>query len=237
MADFILVQGAWLGAWCWQRVLPGLWSAGHRAWGVPLSGVGERAHQLDRGIRLATHVQDVCAWIEAGELKQVVLLGHSYSGVVVTGVADRLAERIARLVYLDAVVPRSGESWSSGHTPETQAQRRQAIADSGGIPPADPALFGLQGEDAAWLQCRQTPQPGGVYDDALHFDEAGVASLPRCFIDCTQPALKTIEASRQRVREQPGWQRLEIATGHVPMVSAPDALLRHLLSLAGTPPP
>jgi pimeloyl-ACP methyl ester carboxylesterase len=232
MADFILVQGAWLGAWCWQRVLPGLWNAGHRAWAVPLSGVGERAHQFDRSIRLATHVQDVCEWIEAGELQRVVLVGHSYGGMVITGVADRLAGCIARLVYLDAVVPSSGESWSSGHAPDTQVQRRQAIAETGGIPPADPALFGLQGEDAAWLQRRQTPQPGGVYDDPLHFDEALVAALPRCFIDCTEPALKTIETSRRRVREQPGWQRMEIPTGHVPMVSAPDTLLQHLLALA-----
>jgi pimeloyl-ACP methyl ester carboxylesterase len=232
MADFVLVQGAWLGTWCWQRVLPGLWQAGHRAWPVTLSGVGERAHQFSRDIRLATHVTDVCAVIEAGELERVVLLGHSYAGMVVTGVADRLPERIARLVYLDAVVPRSGESWSSGHTPDTQTQRREAIVDTGGIPPADPALFGLQGEDAEWLKRRQTPQPGGVYDDVLRFDEARLAALSRCFIDCTQPALKTIEASRQRVRQQPGWQWLEIATGHVPMVSAPQALLQHLLSLA-----
>lgn len=232
MADFVLVQGAWLGAWCWQRVLPGLWRAGHRAFAVPLSGVGERAAQFGPGIRLATHVQDVCAVIEAEELQRVVLLGHSYAGVVVTGVADRLPDRISRLVYLDAVVPRSGESWSSGHAPETQAQRRQAIADTGGIAPADPALFGLQGDDAAWLQRRQTPQPGGVYDDLLHFDEARWAALPRTFIDCTQPALKTIDAARRRVREQPGWQRLEIPTGHLPMVSAPEALLRHLLALA-----
>jgi pimeloyl-ACP methyl ester carboxylesterase len=232
MADFVLVQGAWLGAWCWQRVLPGLWRAGHRAFPVTLSGVGERAAQFGPDIRLATHVQDVCAVIEAEELQRVVLLGHSYAGVVVTGVADRLHDRIARLVYLDAVVPRSGESWSSGHAPDTQAQRRKAIADSGGLPPADPALFGLQGDDAAWLQRRQTPQPGGVYDDPLHFDEARWAALPRTFIDCTQPALKTIDAARRRVGEQPGWQRLDIPTGHVPMVSAPEALLRHLLALA-----
>ncbi|HEV8315715.1 MAG TPA: alpha/beta hydrolase family protein [Burkholderiaceae bacterium] len=232
MADFVLVHGAWHGAWCWKRVLPGLWAAGHRAFAVTLTGTGERAHQLSPSITLRTHADDVAAVIEAEELQQAVLVGHSYAGMVITAVADRYPERLARLVYLDAVVPRPGESWSSTHVPATQAQRRQAIAATGTIPPADPAVFGLAGDDAAWLERRQTPHPGGVYDEPLQFDPARVAALPRTFIDCTAPALPTIAAMRERVRHEPGWQVLEIATGHDAMVSAPQALLDALLSLA-----
>jgi pimeloyl-ACP methyl ester carboxylesterase len=232
MADFVLVAGAWHGAWCWRKLLPGLWQAGHRAFPVCLSGVGERAHQLSRDITLKTHADDVAAVLEAEELQHAVLVGHSYAGMVITAVADRLPQRIGRLVYLDAVVPLPGESWSSGHTDEVRAQRRQAIAQTGTIPPADPSVFGLTGEDAAWTRRRSTPQPGGVYDDPLHFDAARLAALPRTFIDCTHPALGTIAVSRQRVRQQPGWQVLEIATGHDAMISAPQPLLQHLLSLA-----
>lgn len=232
MADYVLVPGAWHGAWCWKKLLPGLWQAGHRAFPVCLSGVGERAHQLSRDIRLKTHADDVAAVIEAEELQRAILVGHSYAGMVITAVADRLPQRIGRLVYLDAVVPLPGESWSSGHTEEVRGKRREAIAQTGTIPPADPALFGLQGEDAAWAARRSTPQPGGVYDDPLHFDAARIAALPRTFIDCTDPALATIAASRRRVREQPGWQLLQIPTGHDAMISAPQALLQHLLSLA-----
>jgi len=232
MADFVLVQGAWLGAWVWKKVLPGLWSAGHRAFPVPLSGVGERSHQRSPEIRLKTHADDVCAVLEAEELQRCILVGHSYAGMVITAVADRLPQRIGRLVYLDAVVPRSGDSWSSGQPEEVLAKRRDAIAKAGAIAPADPAQFGLQGEDADWVQRRQTPQPGGLYDDPLHFDAARIEKLPRTFIDCTEPALPTIAAARRRVAEQPGWQRLEIRTGHLPMVSAPQALLQHLLALA-----
>lgn len=232
MADFVLVHGAWLGAWCWQRVLPALWGAGHRAHPVTLSGVGERRHLRGRmPITLSTHLADVIEVIEAGEMRDVVLVGHSYAGVVVTGVADRLAERIRHLVYLDAVVPRPGESWSSGHNQETRRARRDAIARDGTIPPADPSLYGLDGEDHAWVARRQTPQPGGVYDDPVRFDAARVEALPRTFIDCHEPALPTIEASRQRVREEQGWRTVRIATGHLPMVSAPDALVRALLEL------
>ncbi|URI10598.1 alpha/beta hydrolase [Aquincola tertiaricarbonis] len=229
--DYVLVHGAWHGAWCWRRVLPGLWAAGHRAFAVSLTGVGERAHLLRPDINLQTHADDVCAVIEAEELQAAVLVGHSYGGIVITAVADRLAERLSHLVYLDAVVPEPGESWSSGHTPETQAARRAAIAATGTLPPADPAAFGLQGEDAAWVARRQTPQPGGVYDDLLHFDAQRINRLPRTFIDCTSPALATIDVMRRRVRAAPGWQVVEIATGHDPMVSAPDALLAALLAV------
>jgi pimeloyl-ACP methyl ester carboxylesterase len=232
MADYVLVPGAWHGAWCWKKLLPGLWQAGHRAFAVCLSGVGERAHQLSPAIRLQTHADDVAAVIEAEELRGAILVGHSYAGMVITAVADRLPQRIGRLVYLDAVVPLPGESWSSGHTEEVRARRREAIAQTGTIPPADPSLFGLQGEDAAWAARRSTPQPGGVYDDPLQFDAARLTRLPRTFIDCTDPPLATIAASRKRVREQPGWQLLQIPTGHDAMISAPEALLQHLLSLA-----
>lgn len=232
MADFVLVHGAWSGAWCWKKILPGLWSAGHRAFAVTLTGTGERAHQLSPDITLGTHADDVAAVIEAEELQHAIVVGHSYGGMVITAVANRMPERIARLVYLDAVVPLPGESWSSTHPAQTQAQRRQAIATTGRIPPADPALFGLTGEDAQWVARRQTPQPGGVYDDPLHFDAARVAALTRTFIDCTTPALATIAVMRERVRQQPGWQVLEIAAGHDAMISAPAELLRMLLANA-----
>lgn len=235
MADFVLVHGAWHGAWCWKRILPRLWSAGHRAFAVTLSGTGERAHQLSRDINLRTHADDVAAVIEAEELQQAILVGHSYGGMVITAVAERMPQRLARLVYLDAVVPHPGESWSSMHPEQTRLQRREAIAVTGSIPPADPALFGLTGDDAQWVARRQTPQPGGVYEDPLQFDAARIAALPRTFIDCTAPALATIAVMRERVRREPGWQVHEIATGHDAMISAPEELLRLLLAMPKQP--
>lgn len=234
MTDFVLVQGAWHGAWCWKRVLPALWSAGHRAFAVPLTGVGERSHQMSPAITLDTHIADVLAVIAAEELQGAVLVGHSYAGMVITGVADRLADAgvLSRLVYLDAVVPRPGESWSSGHTPETRAQRRKAIAEQGVLPPPDPKIYGLAGDDHAWVARRQTPQPGGVYDSPLAFDPSRVARWPRSFIDCHSPALATIDEMRRRVRAEPGWTVHEIPTGHDAMISAPEPLLKTLLELS-----
>jgi pimeloyl-ACP methyl ester carboxylesterase len=236
MADFVLVHGAWHGAWCWRRILPPLWAAGHRAFAVTLTGLGERAHLLTGAITLDTHIADVANLIEAEELQRAILVGHSYGGLVITGVADRFAARLRHLVYLDAVVPRPGERWSSTHAPEVQASRRAAIVANGGtLPPPDPAIFGLAGADHAWVARRQTAQPGGVYDAVLDFDAATVQSLPRTFIDCTAPALPTIAAARARVRSEPGWNLVEIPTGHDAMISAPQAVLDTLLALVRTP--
>lgn len=232
MADFVLVHGAWHGAWCWRKIVPPLWAAGHRVYAVTLTGVGERAHLLSRAVTLDTHIADVVAVIETEELLDPIVVGHSYGGVVITGVADRLAARLRRLVYLDAVVLHPGESWSSAHPAEVQVARRQAIAEHGVLPAPDPTLFGLSGADRAWVARRQTPHPGSVYDSPLNFDPQRLQGLPRTFIDCTSPALATIATARERVRHEPGWDVLEIATGHDAMISAPQALLEILANLA-----
>ncbi len=232
MTDVVLVHGAWHGAWCWRRVLPLLWAGGHRVVTVTLSGLGERAHQLGPGITLGTHVEDVVTAVRAEECRGAVLVGHSYAGVVVTGAADRLGDEVGALVYVDGVVPVPGEAWSSRNTPQVQAARRGAIAAHGHLPPPPASAFGLSGDDAAWVDRRQTPQPAGVYDDPLHFDADRWAARPRTFVDCTAPPLATIDPSRARVREQPGWEVVELATGHDPMVSAPAELARVLLAVA-----
>ena len=238
MASFVLVHGAWHGAWCWARVLPRLRAAGHVAHAVTLTGSGDRAHLLSADIRLATHVQDVVATVEAEELADVVLVGHSYAGLVITGAADQLLAanpaRIRHLVYVDAVTPHPGESWSSQHPAETVAARIEAAKASGGLslPPPDASAFGLAGANRDWVNRRQTPFPFGVYRDPLAFDAARVARVPRTFIDCTLPALPTIAVMRQRVRSEAGWNVVEIATGHDPMVSEAEKLAAVLLGCA-----
>ena len=238
MSALVLIHGAWHGAWCWRRVLPGLRAAGHGAHAVTLTGVGERAHLLRPDLRLRDHIADVLGLIDAEELgDDLVLVGHSYGGLVMTGVADALLARGLKprhLVYVDAVTPHPGESWSSQHAPETVRARLEAAAQrpDGAMPPPDAAVFGLDGADRDWVNRRQTPQPAGVYQDRLDFDAARIAALPRTFIDCTAPALPTIAVMRERVRREPGWQVVELATGHDPMISAPDALVALLLDCA-----
>ena len=240
MMQFVLVHGAWHGAWCWKRVTPLLRDAGHDVHAVTLTGVGERAHLLSAQIRLHTHVSDVLGVIRDEELDRVVLVGHSYGGVVVTGVADVLLRDapgvLKHLVYVDGTAPEHcGESWSSAHKPEVIIARTAAATVNGGVslPPPDAAVFGLDGDDRDWVNRRMTPQPFGLYRDPLVFDPARVATAPRTFIDCNQPALPNIDAMRRRVRSEPGWRVVEIATGHDAMISAPEALARRLLECAG----
>ena len=234
----MLVHGAWGGAWIWQRVLGPLRAAGHAVHAVTLTGDGERAHLRTPGISLQTHVADVLGLVEAEELQGIVLVGHSYGGMVITGAADRLLQRnagvITQMVYIDAMVPLPGESWGEQHSAEVVAARSAAaLANGNALPPPDPAGFGLNGTDRDWLRRRQVPHPFGPYREPLHFDRARWAALPRCFIDCTQPAYPTIAPMRERVRQMAGFEVIEMATGHCPMVSEPAALAGHLLALAG----
>ena len=233
-APIVLVHGAWGGAWIWRRVLGPLRAAGHEVHAVTLTGDGERAHLRHAGIRLQDHVDDVVALVRAEELDGVILVGHSYGGMVVTGAADRLTatapDRVRGIVYVDAMVPLPGEGWGEQHSPEVVAARTAAArANDHALPPPDPADFGITGDDRDWLLRRQVPHPFGPYRDPLAFDGARWSALPRLFIDCTAPAYPTIAAMRTRVRELPGFEVREIATGHCPMVTEPAALVAELL--------
>jgi pimeloyl-ACP methyl ester carboxylesterase len=231
----VLVHGSWHGAWCWRRVLPLLRGAGVDTHAVTLTGVGERAHLLSPSVGIDTHIHDVIGLIEAEELQRVVLVGHSYAGNLITCVADRLQRSrpglLRHLVYLDAGIPNPGDSWSSNHSPDTVARRVAESQASGGLsfPPPDASVFGLAGADRDWVNRRQTPQPFRLYQEPLDFDPALVWAIPHSFIDCTNPPLATIDASRKRVRSEAGWKLYELATGHDPMVSAPRELVQLLL--------
>lgn len=242
MANFLLVHGAWHGAWCWRFVSEALIRAGHRAHAVTLTGVGERAHLLHRNITLETHINDVIAALEAEELENAVLVVHSYAGMLGTAVADRMGQRLGHLVYADAVVPKPGESWSSTHAAATRNARMAAAAADPdfSFPAPDPSVFGLQAQDADWVRRRQTRHPAQPYQATLDFDPVRVAAVPRTFVNCTEPPLATIDVIRTRVVDPkfwsgawlPGSRVVTLTTGHDPMISAPAELTQILLDCA-----
>jgi pimeloyl-ACP methyl ester carboxylesterase len=244
MAKFVLVHGAWGGAHGFRHVRRLLSAERHEVSSPSLTGVGERVHLMSSLITLETHIADVANTIEAEELRDVVLAVHSYAGMIGTAIADRMPQRLKHLVYVDAVVPKPGESWSSTHASATREARLVAARASPdfSFPPPDPSVFGLAAQDHAWVQRRQTPHPGHTYQAPLQFDPRRVAGVRRTFIDCVQPRLATIDAIRPRVRDASFWdgewmrggaaQVVELATGHDPMITAPQELVRALVDCA-----
>lgn len=240
--NFVLVHGAWHGGWCWRRVTQALQLDHHKVYPVTLTGLGERAHLLSPSINLDTHIDDVISAIEVEELSEVILAVHSYAGMIGTAVADRVPKRIKHLVYVDAVLPKPGESWSSTQSAATQQQRLAAAQASTrfSFPPPDPEVFGLHDADREWVKRRQTPHPGNTYQAPLNFDMQRVAAVPRTYVSCTQPALATIDPSRLRAKDPKFWDGawlpnskfVEIPTGHDPMISDPHALTKILLDCA-----
>ena len=244
MANFVLVHGAWHGGWCWQRVVRPLARDGHRVFAVTLTGVGERAHLLSPAITLETHIEDVRAAIEAEELDDLVLAVHSYAGMIGTAIADRMGARLRHLVYVDAVVPRPGESWSSTHSRTVREARLAGAAGSAdySLAAPDPNNYGLRGADYDWVKRRLTPHPGHCYEAPLDFDPVRVAAVPRTFVNCVQPPLPTIDAIRPRMADPNFWggawragggaRVVELPTGHDPMVTLPQELVAVLLGCA-----
>ena len=241
MATYVLVHGACHGGWCWRRVAPLLRAAGHEVFAPTLTGLGERAHLAHRGIDLETHIQDVAAVLTYEELREVLLVGHSYAGLVITGVAERAADRLAQLVYLDAGVPRDGESGLDLFAPEEVAALRAQVAAAGEgwrLPPAggEQPWDVTSPDDVRWVRSKVTAHPFATFTQPLRLTNPAAAALPKTFIHCTGTApSRWREICLQRVRSEPGWRYRALATGHDAMVIAPRELADLLLELAPAP--
>ncbi|MBX9589599.1 MAG: alpha/beta hydrolase [Hyphomonadaceae bacterium] len=234
MARFVICHGAWSAAWAWKKVRPLLRAAGHEIITPTCTGLGERAHQASRAINLETHIADVLAVLDYEDLRDVALVGHSYGGMVATGVADRAPERIARLIYLDAFVPDSGQSLID-LLPEAERTRRQEAVRAEGdgwLLPPNPPPPDTSPEDIAWITPRWRWQPIGTFMQPLVLKNAG-AHLPRAYIYCTRlgPG-DTFGQFARRFRSDPGWQLFEIDASHSPNVTVPEALARLLDQIA-----
>ena len=234
MTDFVLLHGAFHGGWCWPRVAAPLRAAGHRVFTPTQTGLGERAHLLSPAITLDTFTQDLVAVLEAEELTQAVLVGHSFGGCAVTGAADRAPGRIRQLIYLDSNIPRDGRTPLDLGTAESAALRRRLAAESGGlsVAPPDPGEYAVPpGPDADWLRRRMTPHPFGTFNSALRLSAPPGNGLPRTYVACTAPAYAPLAGHRDWVRAQPGWDWRDLAAGHDAMVTAPGLLADLLLDL------
>lgn len=232
MSTYVLVHGAWHGGWVWRRVVPSLLRAGHEVHAPTLTGVSDRAHLLHPSVGLSTHVQDVVALIEAHDLHDVTLVGHSYAGQVVTGVADRVPGRLAGRVYLDAFVGDDGEA-AIDLLPETIAGHyRESVAGPGFgwlIPVRSLSVLGVtEQEDLDWLSPRLTPHPWLTYTEPLRLRD-GCGQVPAAYVECTD-WMRVFQPHAERAAAR-GWPVHHLATGHEAMVTAPKELAELLLAV------
>jgi len=233
-AVFVLVHGAWHGGWCWRRVAERLEATGARVLTPTLTGCGERAHLMSPETGLATHIQDIVAVIETEELTQVHLCGHSYGGMVITGVCDRLKDRMASVLYLDAALPSDGETMitqSPGIMPQaaaaTEAGLRALAPDGVAILVfPDVTIFGVAGggEDEAWLKRRLTPHPFRTWTDPISLSTGGSDGLRRTYAHCVDPVptMASFGAHYARLQDDPTWTTATLPTGHDAMITRPD---------------
>lgn len=231
---FVLVHGGWHGGWCWKYVVDDLRAKGHAVLAPTLTGSGERAHLLNCNVGIQTGIDDIAGVLEAEELDQVILVGHSAGAPIVAGVADRIPERFSSLIWLDGLILRNGESLRTYFTPEQEEAFQMALR-AGGIPfpPPPPQAFGIPpGPDADWVARRLTAQPFYMAKDTLQLRHPLGNGLPCSYIACMNPAHPFVAASHSFARAQSDWQWCEIDACHDAMITNPLAVAEALEQLA-----
>ncbi|MGW0390638.1 alpha/beta fold hydrolase [Streptomyces sp. NPDC003042] len=230
MTQFVLVAGVWLGSWAWDEVVAPLSAAGHGAHPVTLSGVAERQ---DEPAGLRTHVQDIVDVVVGRDLRDVVLVGHSYAGIPVGQAAERIGDRLARVVFVDANVPADGESFVSGR-PEGSEWVESLLAAGGGFllprPAADFEGQGLTPEQVDRIVRGSTPHPGATLTEPAVLDRP-LGELPATYIKCLLDGAEP-NAAVAKLLAGDTWRLVDMDTGHWPMFSQPRELARILLDEA-----
>ena len=238
MATFVLVHGAWFGGWCWQKVIPFLEAAGQKVYAPTLTGLAERISELSPTVGLDTHIQDIVGLLEEKDLRDVVLVGHSYGAMVITGVVDQAPERIAHLIYLDTFVPRDGESVADVSPMVIRLLRLQAQIQDDGWRIAPHGTYGVTTEpDRSWVRAKLTPQPLKTLLERLHLKNPAIVSTkPRTHIDCTGSGvvfllMRHLLAPRALPPTEAGWRLRQLPTGHDAMITMPKELADVLLEV------
>ncbi len=233
MASVVLAHGAWSAAWAWKKMRPLLRAAGHEFFSPTYTGLGQRAHLARPEVDLDTHIQDVLATLEFEDLTDVTLLGHSYGGMVATGVADKAQGRIARIVYIDAFAPKDGQSLFDLVGPKAEANMRLGAAKDGDgwrLPinamPPDTAP-----EDVAWASPRRRPQPIKTFEQKIRL-ESKEAPPPRYYIYARKNGPGDVfRQFGERAKSETGWSYYDIDASHNPHITCPDVLMKLLAEI------
>jgi pimeloyl-ACP methyl ester carboxylesterase len=230
---FVLVHGAWHGGWAWQRVAERLRARGHIVFAPTLTGLGERAHLLRPGIDLSLHTADVLGVIKYEQLKDLVLVGHSYGGCVISGVAEVMPDAIVSIVFLDAFIPDNDDATLDLVQPAVQEVIRAALARGEmTVPVRDAAAFCVNEKDRAWVDSFAGPQPIGTMTEKMKLVGARERIPKKTYIRALGYPNVSFEKAYARVKADPTWRTYEVPCGHDVMIDEPDRLTEILLEVA-----
>jgi pimeloyl-ACP methyl ester carboxylesterase len=233
MATVVLAHGAWSAAWAWKKMRPLFRAAGHEFFSPTYTGLGERAHLARPEVDLSTHVQDVLAVLDLEDLKDVTLIGHSYGGMVATGVADMAADRLARVVFLDAFAPKDGQSLFDLLGPKGEANMRAGAAKDGDgwKLPINPMPADTSPEDVAWASPRRRPQPIRTFEQKIRLEAKGPMP-PRHYIYAKKNGPGDVfRQFGERAKSEAGWKYWEIDASHNPHITCPNVLMALLTQI------
>lgn len=241
---YVLVHPAWHGGWCWKKVTPLLRARGHDVYTPTLTGLGERSHLGHPELGLETHIQDIVNVLKYEDVSGVILVGHSSSGSVITGVADLVPQQIAHLVYLDAFVPTDGQTMMDVIPPDRRQGMEQRVRAEGRgwlLPSLAPAPWDqflreawriTDEADRQWMLARLGPTPFKVFKDPVRRSNPAAEQLQRTFIRCLQWPNPMFDRYAETARRTAGWRYRELATSHEPFITHPQELATLLLEAA-----
>jgi pimeloyl-ACP methyl ester carboxylesterase len=230
---FVLVHGAWHGGWCWRRVSDRLEKGGHKVFTPTLTGLGERSHLLHTNVDLATHITDIVNVIRWEGVHDFVLAGHSYGGVVISGVAEELHRSIASLVFLDAFVPESGDSMATKASQPVRETIANALpSGETTIKPVPAAVFRVNEKDRAWVDAMCTPHPLATFTAPIAVSGARDRIGKKTYIRAKGYPSIPFDAFYEKFRAEPGWRAYELPCGHDVMVDMPQQLADILVEVS-----
>ena len=230
---FVLVHGAWHGGWCWRRVSDLLEKQGHKVFTPTLTGLGERSHLMRAGINVSTHVTDVVNLLKWEKLSGVVLCGHSYGGMVISGVAEQAADKIASIVFLDAFIPDSGDSMEQLTSGAVRDQLKAALERGDlGVAPRSAAAFLVNEKDQAWIDAMCVPQPIGTMSEKIALTGARDKIAKKSYIRAGAYPNPGFDKAMARVQTDKSWRVYSVPCGHDVMVDMPERLAEILVEVA-----
>lgn len=230
---FVCISAAWCGGWIWARVADRLRARGHRVFTPTLTGLGERAHLLSARVNLDTHIADVVNVMRWEDLRDVTLVGHSYGGIVAAGVIEKTLPSLASAIFVDAFMPKDGDSLMQSASPRFRDMMQAALARKEiAVKPVAATVFGVNAKDAPWFNAKTTAHPLAALTQPVRLTGARDKLARKAYIRAVEYDQPSFQDYYEDRRKDAAWKTASVPGGHCPMIDAPERLSQLLEELA-----